>query len=311
MGPTASGKTNLAIELLAQFPCEIISVDSAMVYKGMDIGTAKPTQDILSKAPHRLINLIDPSESYSVGQFYEDVQREIEDIIKNGKVPLLVGGTMMYFNAIQNGLAELPESDPVVREKLTAIADEKGIEYLHKQLEKIDPVSAERIHPNDPQRLLRALEVYEQTGKTVTELWDSQTRKGLPYHFINIAIAHDDRSVLHDRIASRFDTMLSNGFIKEVEALYARQDLTENHSSIRTVGYRQAWDFCAGKLTRDEMRERAIIATRQFAKRQYTWLRGWPNLTSFDSSGPALTQKVAVLLIKRCRSNRLALSPVL
>ena len=292
MGPTASGKTNLAVELTQMFPCEIISVDSAMVYKGMDIGTAKPVQEILSKAPHRLINLTDPSESYSVGQFYEDVQREINDITEKGLVPLLVGGTMMYFHVIQNGLAELPESNPKVREKLTALGEEKGYEFLHQELEKIDPSSAERIHPNDPQRLLRALEVYEQTGKTITEFWNSQKRKGLPYQFINLAIAPSDRSILHDRIEKRFDSMLNDGFIEEVQSLYDRCDLTENHTSIRTVGYRQAWDYCAGKLTYDEMRERAIIATRQFAKRQTTWLRGWQGLKSFDGTDPALTQKV-------------------
>ncbi len=278
MGPTASGKTALAVQLVQKFPFEIISVDSAMVYKGMDIGTAKPDADILKIAPHRLIDIADPATPYSAGQFRKDALREIEDIIARGKVPLLVGGTMMYFRVLQQGLATLPKADAAMREKLQAQAEQDGWEKLHAELAEIDPEAAQRISPNDSQRIQRALEVYQLTGKSISSLQTENTNPLSQYTVHNFALAPSDRSELHTRIALRFDQMLAAGFIDEVKTLYQRGDLSADLPSIRSVGYRQAWDSLEGKLTYDEMRERAIIATRQLAKRQLTWLRSWEEI---------------------------------
>jgi len=283
MGPTASGKTDLAVKLVQHLPCDIISVDSAMVYRGMDIGTAKPTADILKIAPHRLLDICDPAESYSAGQFRADALREINSIIQYNRIPLLVGGTMLYFHALQNGLADLPGANPEIREKINQEAQLHGWQKLHERLQKIDPIAAERIHPNDPQRLQRALEIYEITGKSLTALIAEEAIQKLPYQIINIAIAPADRQLLHERITNRFNKMLAQGFIAEVEELYQRGDLHPDLPSIRAVGYRQAWDYLSGKITFEEMRERAIIATRQLAKRQMTWLRSWENLQWINS----------------------------
>jgi tRNA dimethylallyltransferase len=292
MGPTASGKTQLAVHLVQRFPMEIINVDSAMVYRGMDIGTAKPEADILKIAPHRLIDIRDPSEPYSAAQFCEDAVREIEDILAHGKIPLLVGGTMLYFRALQQGLSDMPSANPEVRAALKLEGEKHGLSALHERLKKIDPVAAQRIHANDAQRLQRALEVYELTGKNLTT-WQQENRT-LPEHFqmINLALIPEDRKVLHERIALRFQKMLDDGFVDEVKKLVARGDLTLEMPSMRSVGYRQVWEFLLGNYSFDEMVEKGIIATRQLAKRQMTWLRSWPEVVCFDSEDKNVIEKV-------------------
>ena len=296
MGPTASGKTQLAVSLVQHFPFEIISVDSAMVYREMDIGTAKPSPDILKIAPHRLIDIRDPSEPYSAAQFRDDALREINDIFLHGKIPLLVGGTMMYFRALQQGLSDLPSADPAIRARLNAEGEQKGWPVLHERLAGVDPLAAQRIHPHDSQRIQRALEVYELTGKNLSA-WQEENRT-LPDHFkiINLGIAPLDRAVLHERIALRFKNMLDEGFLEEVRRLFARGDLNLEMPSIRSVGYRQAWEFLLGNFTFDEMQEKSVIATRQLAKRQLTWLRTWPELMWFDSEAGDLFDQVAAVL---------------
>lgn len=293
MGPTAAGKTDLAIELTKVLPCELISVDSALVYRGMDIGTAKPSKALLEKYPHRLIDILDPSQSYSAADFRTDALQAMAEITSRGKIPLLVGGTMLYFKALLEGLAEMPAADPEIRAQIEAQAASHGWQALHDELASIDPVSAARIHPNDPQRLVRALEVFRVSGMSMTAHRQQQTeqsaqasasgRHQLPYTVANLAIAPTDRKVLHDRIAVRFRQMLDEGFVEEVVALRSRGDLHSNLPSIRAVGYRQVWDHLDGRLTRDEMQERGIIATRQLAKRQFTWLRSWQDLHWLDS----------------------------
>lgn len=307
MGPTCSGKTALAIELAQSFPVEIINVDSALVYAGLDIGAAKPSDEELARAPHRLLGFRDPAQPYSAAQFRQDAIAEIEDILANGRIPLLVGGTMLYFKALQEGLADLPSADPELRARLDARAAEEGWPALHAELAKVDPQSAERLKPNDSQRIGRALEVYELTGKSLTEhhlaqkkvvLSDSDGRISapFPYRVVNIALAPNERSELHARIATRFHAMLDAGFIDEVKALRARGDLHLDLPCIKAVGYRQVWEYLDGKWRYDEMIEKGIIATRQLAKRQFTWLRGWPNLHWFDSDDPQRVTKVGDLL---------------
>lgn len=288
MGPTAAGKTELAVALTEQLPCDIISVDSALVYRGMDIGTAKPDVDTLARAPHRLIDIIDPADCYSAAAFRRDALREIAAIQAVGRIPLLVGGTMLYYRALQNGLAILPEADPEIRERLEAEAAIEGWEVLHRRLAEVDPQAAARIHPNDPQRLQRALEVYELTGRAMSELWREQSQEPLPFPVTKLIVAPTSRSELHQRIAHRFDRMLTQGFIEEVETLFQRGDLHLELPSMRCVGYRQAWQYLIGELSKEAMRERAIIATRQLAKRQYTWLRGEGQTEWLDPSGGEL-----------------------
>jgi tRNA dimethylallyltransferase len=293
MGPTAAGKTDLAIELTKMLPCELISVDSALVYRGMDIGTAKPSKALLDAYPHRLIDILDPSQSYSAADFRTDALQAMAEITARGKIPLLVGGTMLYFKALLEGLADMPAADAEVRAQIEAQAASQGWQALHDELASIDPVSAARIHPNDPQRLVRALEVFRVSGMSMAAHREQQSaqsaqasasgRHQLPYTVANLAIAPTDRKVLHDRIAMRFRQMLDEGFVEEVVALRSRGDLHSNLPSIRAVGYRQVWDHLDGKLTRDEMQERGIIATRQLAKRQFTWLRSWQDLHWLDS----------------------------
>ncbi|MCF7542529.1 tRNA (adenosine(37)-N6)-dimethylallyltransferase MiaA [Pseudomonas petrae] len=293
MGPTAAGKTDLAIELTKVLPCELISVDSALVYRGMDIGTAKPSKALLDKYPHRLIDILDPSQSYSAADFRTDALQAMAEITARGKIPLLVGGTMLYFKALLEGLADMPAADAEIRAQIEAQAASQGWQALHDELASIDPVSAARIHPNDPQRLVRALEVFRVSGMSMTAHREQQSaqsaqasasgRHQLPYTVANLAIGPTDRKVLHDRIAVRFRQMLDEGFVEEVIALRSRGDLHSNLPSIRAVGYRQVWDHLDGKLTRDEMQERGIIATRQLAKRQFTWLRSWQDLHWLDS----------------------------
>lgn len=291
MGPTASGKTDLAISLLERLPADIVSVDSAMVYREMDIGTAKPDAETLARAPHRLIDILDPADAYSAASFRDDALREIESITSEDRIPLLTGGTMLYFRALQYGLSELPEADPEIREKIEQEAQSEGWHVLHERLASIDPQAAERIHPNDPQRLSRALEVFEITGRTMTELWAEQKRYSFPYRLIKLAVAPAERTVLHERIAHRFQQMLSQGFVEEVEALYRRGDLNDQLPSIRCVGYRQVWQYLGGKIDYETMVEQGIIATRQLAKRQFTWLRGENDLSWFDSLGGELVEK--------------------
>ncbi|PXW73497.1 tRNA dimethylallyltransferase [Alteromonas sp. I10] len=282
MGPTASGKTGLALDIAAKVESEVISVDSALVYKGMDIGTAKPTQEEQAGVVHHLIDIIDPAQSYSVSQFVNDTNALIGDILARGKVPILAGGTMMYFNALINGISPLPKSDEKTRDEITQQAQRLGWSKLHDELRGVDPISGERIHPNDPQRITRALEVYRSTGKTLTH-WQQQEGEKCPYNIAQFAIAPADRAVLHERIATRFDLMLEQGFENEVVKLYERSDLHEDLPSIRSVGYRQMWQYLDGQLSYAEMRERGIIATRQLAKRQLTWLRGWEQVTWLDT----------------------------
>jgi len=280
MGPTASGKTDLAMALCQQLPVELVSVDSALVYRGMDIGTAKPTCAELARAPHRLIDIRDPAQPYSVADFLADAEREIRAIHAQQKIPLLVGGTMLYFRALLDGLAEMPAADAQVRAQIEAEAAAYGWPHIHAQLAQVDPQTAAEIHPNHSQRLSRALEVFRVSGKTMSELRELQ-RAGSDSAFVErysvcqLAIAPRERNILHKRIALRFDKMLEQGLVAEVSALYTRGDLHVDLPAIRAVGYRQVWDYLAGKVDYATMRERGIIATRQLAKRQYTWLRGW------------------------------------
>ena len=287
MGPTASGKTDLAIQLRQQLPVEVISVDSALIYRGMDIGTAKPSKAELALAPHRLINICDPAESYSAANFRTDALREMQEISAQGKIPLLVGGTMLYYKALLEGLSPLPSADEKVRSEIEAKAALIGWGGLHQELSKIDPISAQRINPNDSQRINRALEVFYLTGKTLTEL-TAQKGEALPYNILQFAIAPEQREVLHLRIEQRFHKMIELGFQQEVEKLYRRPDLNENLPSIRCVGYRQMWEYLRGDYDHDEMVFRGICATRQLAKRQITWLRGWTSpIQWLDSLQPA------------------------
>ena len=287
MGPTASGKTDLAIQLRQQLPVEVISVDSALIYRDMDIGTAKPSKAELTLAPHRLIDICDPAESYSAANFRTDALREMQEISAQGKIPLLVGGTMLYYKALLEGLSPLPSADEKVRSEIEAKAALIGWGGLHQELSKIDPISAQRINPNDSQRINRALEVFYLTGKTLTEL-TAQKGEVLPYDILQFAIAPEQREVLHLRIEQRFHKMIELGFQQEVEKLYRRPDLNENLPSIRCVGYRQMWEYLRGDYDHDEMVFRGICATRQLAKRQITWLRGWTSpIQWLDSLQPA------------------------
>ncbi|MCJ8170248.1 tRNA (adenosine(37)-N6)-dimethylallyltransferase MiaA [Atopomonas sediminilitoris] len=287
MGPTASGKTALALELADALPVDLISVDSALVYRGMDIGTAKPDAAMLARYPHQLVDILEPTVAYSAAEFVSDARAAIRASHAAGRIPLLVGGTMLYFKALLEGMATMPSANPEVRAALQAQAAEQGWDALHAQLQAIDPQSAARIHPNDPQRLLRALEVWQVSGKTMSEHRAEQAQAGAawPYPTVQLAIAPQDRAVLHQRIAQRFAQMLEQGFVDEVIALRARGDLLPSMPSMRAVGYRQAWDYLDGALDYAGFREKGIIATRQLAKRQFTWLRSWSELTWLDSLG--------------------------
>lgn len=273
MGPTASGKTDLAIKLAQHYPIDIISVDSSMVYRGLDIGTAKPSAEELTLAPHRLIDIRDPAQPYSAADFRHDALAEMAEISAKGRIPLLVGGTMLYFKVLKDGLANLPPADESVRANIFNQAQISGWPAIHQQLAEVDPITAARLKPTDSQRLQRALEVYYVTGKPLSAWHNEQQVQTLPYNLIEFALLPTDRAVLHERIERRFDLMLANGFIDEVKALKARGDLHLELPAIRSVGYRQVWDYLDGVYDQDEMRYRGIVATRQLAKRQYTWLR--------------------------------------
>ena len=296
MGPTASGKTDLAMKLYDSLPCEIVSVDSAMIYKGMDIGTAKPDAETLQRYPHRLIDICDPTEAYSAAEFRRDALAEIKEIRDAGKIPILTGGTMLYFHALRNGLAQLPEADPVVRQRLLDEAEQMGWPHMHARLAEVDPESAERLNPNDSQRLQRALEVYEISGRTMTELWAEQEKQKPDFPIISMAVMPDDRAELHQRIEKRFDIMLEQGFIDEVRQLWERGDLNLQMPSVRCVGYRQVWEYFSGTWDYETMRFKGIVATRQLAKRQVTWLRSWENLTWMDTHDPKLLSNALKLV---------------
>jgi tRNA dimethylallyltransferase len=298
MGPTASGKSKLAVQLAQTLNGEIISVDSALVYRGMDIGTAKPTLTERGGISHHLIDILDPRESFSTGQFKNKALALMEEICQRGRLPILVGGTMLYFNALNNGLAELPEADAAVRAKLDAELISLGKEALHQRLANIDPESAARIHPNDPQRIQRALEVYEITGKPLTAYF-AEVQQAIPYRIIKLIVAPKERKILHDIIASRFHHMLEQGFIEEVETLVNRGDLTEKMPSIRAVGYRQVWAYLHGDYDKVTMIDKGIIATRQLAKRQFTWLRRETDALHLDTNMPDLVDFALAMINNR------------
>jgi tRNA dimethylallyltransferase len=296
LGPTASGKTALAIELLKYFPFEIVSVDSVMIYRGMNIGSAKPKDEILKIAPHHLIDICDPADIYSAAQFCRDAKQLIDNILAQGKIPLLVGGTMMYFHSLQNGIAALPSADPITRQSITTEGDKLGWDVMHRRLTELDCSAARNIHPHDRQRIQRALEVCLMTGEKFSSLKNAIAKPH--FQFCNIILAPLERSILHARIRTRFQDMLTEGLVEEVQALTMREDLHEELPAIRSVGYRQVWEFLQGQTTAEEMCEKGVIATRQLAKRQLTWLRRWSNATWFDSEAMDLPAAVVDFLRK-------------
>lgn len=281
MGPTASGKTALALQLASVLPIEIISVDSALIYKGMDIGTAKPSQAEQQRVPHHLIDLIDPTQNYSAADFVVDAKRLVSDILQRGRLPVLVGGTMMYFHALQQGMADLPSADPEIRVQLQQEYDQNP-QALHQRLKACDPQAAQRIHYNDPQRLIRALEVYQLTGEALTDLQKRQSSENWDVNLLKVGLIPQSRECLHQQIQRRLETMYDQGFLDEVRALFSRPDLHDDLPSIRCVGYRQAWCYLKGEYDQSTFEEKALIATRQLAKRQLTWLRKESHLLSLD-----------------------------
>jgi len=293
MGPTASGKTGVALALAQQFPIEIVSVDSALIYRGMDIGTAKPSAAELAQAPHHLIDILDPAESYSAARFRADALRLIDEIHARGKLPVLTGGTMLYFKALREGLDALPQADAQVRAELDQQAQQLGWPAMHARLAAIDPPTAARLHPTDAQRIQRALEIFELTGQPMSALLQTSRPMEQQHRYFPLALEPSDRAVLHARIEQRFDAMLMAGFLDEVQALRARGDLHTGLPSIRCVGYRQAWEYLDGECTREEMRAKAIAATRQLAKRQLTWLRSMPDRIVSDCLQSDLAGRLA------------------
>jgi tRNA dimethylallyltransferase len=296
MGLTASGKTGVAIELAQTLPVELISVDSALVYCDMNIGTAKPDAETLRIAPHHLIDIIKPTEVYSAAAFRHDALNLMADITARGKIPLLVGGTMLYFRALQNGLNELPVADSAIRAELDAIIAEHGIAYLHQQLADVDAETAARLSPNDTQRIQRAMEIYRVTGTPMSELLKKENDYVLPYRTINIALIPSDRKVLHQRITTRFEQMMEQGLVEEVRALRRQYELHPNLPSMRCVGYRQAWQFIDGEINETQLFETGLAATRQLAKRQLTWLRSTPDVIEIDCLSTNLAQQVRAAL---------------
>ena len=311
MGPTASGKTTLAVELVKRYPMEVISVDSALVYRGMNIGTAKPGAELLAVAPHRLIDIRDPSVPYSAAEFREDALLEMAEITARGHIPLLVGGTFLYFRALQYGLSDMPAADQEIRARLEADAQREGWEALHVRLADVDPESAARIKPTDPQRIQRALEVYLLSGQPLSTFHAQKSSADLPYRLLKLALIPADRSLLHDRIDARFRQMLAEGLLEEVGELFARGDLSAELPAMRAVGYRQVWQYLGGQLEYQAMVEQAIIATRQYAKRQLTWLRGEDDLDSFGAEDSNILDHVCrrldVWLEKSGQDNKISL----
>ena len=309
MGPTASGKTGAALEIARRRPCEIISVDSALVYRGMDIGTAKPTADELAAVPHHLIDIIDPADSYSVMQFRADALRLVDEISRRGALPLLVGGTMLYFKALRDGLDTLPPADPALRSALDREAAELGVPALHARLAVLDPPTAARLKPNDSQRIQRALEIISLTGQPMSALLAQAAPAPLPFTLLPIALEPSDRAVLHQRIATRFDAMLDRadgGLLAEVRRLRERGDLHPGLPSMRCVGYRQAWEYLDGQIDRATLRDKGIAATRQLAKRQLTWLRSMPDRIVIDCLAPPsnLVEKIVAAIALQERVDR-------
>ncbi|MDO8299327.1 tRNA (adenosine(37)-N6)-dimethylallyltransferase MiaA [Lacisediminimonas sp.] len=295
MGPTASGKTAAALAIASEIPCEIISVDSALVYRGMDVGTAKPTPEQRAQVPHHLIDILDPSQSYSVRQFRDDALRLTQDILARGRLPLLVGGTMLYFKGLRDGLDDLPVADPAVRARLDEEAARLGVPALHARLHTVDPATAARLKPNDAQRIQRALEIFELTGQPMSSLLARAAPVTLPFTLLPISLEPSDRAVLHARIAARFHAMLADtehGLLAEVAALRVRGDLHPGLPSMRCVGYRQAWEYLDGKIDLAGLRETGIAATRQLAKRQLTWLRSMDDRIVVDCLDPAAARQV-------------------
>jgi tRNA dimethylallyltransferase len=292
MGPTASGKTGVAVELVRELPCEIVSVDSAQVYRHMDVGTAKPDAATLRAAPHHLIDLIEPDDSYSAARFRDDALTAMREITERGNIPLLVGGTMMYFKTLLEGLSELPQADPAIRMVIDTMAQESGWPAVHKELSRVDPETAARLEPNDSQRVQRALEVYFVTNKPMSELLKKPKYVYFPYTPVKLALLPGDRGELHDRIAARFETMLELGLIGELRKLRADYALDLDMPSMRCVGYRQTWEYLDGKIGLATLREQGIAATRQLAKRQLTWLRAMTDVTGFDCLAGDLSDRV-------------------
>ena len=297
MGPTASGKTAVAAWLVEQLPCEIISVDSAQVYKGMDIGTGKPDAALLRKAPHHLLDVIEPHESYSAARFRDDALTLMREITERDRIPLLVGGTMLYFRALTEGLSDLPEADPMIRLMIETMADEQGWPAVHEKLARVDPETAARLQPNDSQRIQRALEVYYLTNKPMSALLKRPKYVYFPYTPIKISLVPSDREILHMRIAERFDGMLKAGLVGELKQLREEYGLDTAMPAMRCVGYRQAWDHLEGRINAAMLREQGIAATRQLAKHQLTWLRGMDDVTEFD----CLAEDVADLVLEYVR----------
>ncbi|MDX9994089.1 MAG: tRNA (adenosine(37)-N6)-dimethylallyltransferase MiaA [Rhodocyclaceae bacterium] len=312
IGPTAGGKTDLALDIARRFPVEIVSLDSAQVFIGMDIGTAKPDRDTLARFPHHLIDLITPEDRYSAAQFRSDALRVMGEIAARGRIPLLVGGTMLYYKALVEGLAELPRADPALRAAIDAEAAARGWPVLHAELARLDPATAARLAPNDSQRIQRALEVVRLTGRPLADFWSSQPVVDLPFRLLTIALAAPERQVLHARIATRFRAMLAAGLVGEVEALRNRYRLDASLPSMRCVGYRQAWDMLEGQLPATELAERGIAATRQFAKRQLTWLRALREAGRLDMEESLAESATAAKILGRIEmhlSNRDATTP--
>ncbi|MTW10380.1 tRNA (adenosine(37)-N6)-dimethylallyltransferase MiaA [Pseudoduganella eburnea] len=299
MGPTASGKTAAALAIAQQVPCEIISVDSALVYRGMDIGTAKPSKEELAAVPHHLIDIIDPLDSYSVAQFRTDTLRLVAEISARGKVPLLVGGTMLYYKGLSDGLDDLPGADAALRAQLDQEASRIGWPAMHARLAQVDPQTAARLKPADAQRIQRALEIYALSGKPMSELLAQREKEELPFDLASFALEPSDRAWLHERIARRFDIMLDAGFLDEVKTLRARGDLHLGLPSIRCVGYRQAWEYLDGTIDYTAMRETGIIATRQLCKRQLTWLRAMPERIVVDCCAADAAQQLQVQVLAK------------
>ena len=299
MGPTASGKTGVAVELVQRMPVELISVDSALVFRNMDIGTAKPDAATLARAPHHLIDIIPPTEAYSAAAFRHDALRLMADITARGKIPLLVGGTMLYFKALREGLSPLPQADAALREQLDAEIAQHGIEHLHAKLAQVDAETAARLHSTDTQRVQRAMEIFLVSGKPMSELIKHQEQNPLPYAITPIALIPSDRAVLHQRIALRFAEMMKNGLVDELRGLRDKYALHRDMTSMRCVGYRQAWEFMEGEISASEFSDKGIAATRQLAKRQLTWLRSMPDSIEIDCLSPNLTRQVAHLIENR------------
>ncbi|HXF67143.1 MAG TPA: tRNA (adenosine(37)-N6)-dimethylallyltransferase MiaA [Burkholderiales bacterium] len=297
MGPTASGKTEVAVRLARELPCEIISVDSAQVYRGMNIGTAKPAPEQLRQAPHHLLDVIEPHETYSAARFRDDALALMREITERERIPLLVGGTMLYFKALVEGLNELPEADPVIRQAIDIMAEEEGWPAVHARLARVDPETAARLDPNDSQRIQRALEVYYLTERPMSELLKKPKYVYFPYTPIKIALVPGDREALHARIARRFEAMVDAGLVDELRRLRESYGLDRDMPSMRCVGYRQAWDYLEGRIGRRELIEQGVAATRQLAKRQLTWLRSMEGVTEFD----CLAENVAELVLEYIR----------